>query len=75
MLLQVTTYVNLMISTIFLGALMPHLLKSILAARDRCYPERINENESELNVQDRTQSLLPYSFFFWSKGNSFANNF
>ena len=63
MLLQVTTYVNLMISTIFMGALMPHLLKVILAARDRCYPERalINENEiSELNVQDRTQSLLPY---------------
>jgi len=61
-LLQVTTYINLMVSTIFMGAAMPHLLKIILSARDRMYPERAlsNQNEiSELQNQDRTQSLLP----------------
>ena len=60
-LLEVTTYINLMISTIFMGAAMPHLLKIIIHYRLRKYPETeaSNQNEiSELLIQDISINCL-----------------
>jgi len=63
-LLQVTTYANLIISTIFMGAAMPHLVKILLAIRDRRYPDRaiINNPEvSEMPNNDITESFMRYT--------------
>ena len=73
-LLQVTTYINLMVSTIVMGAIMPHLIKIIMKYRDKVYPDRAfhNQNEiSDLIIEQRTQSLLPHMHKTTVKSNVF----
>lgn len=71
-LLQVTTYINLIILTIVLGGLMPHILKCVLSYRDRIYPSHAIGNLSEISElveQDKTHSLLPHKHKTTKKGN------